>query len=168
MKNLLFPVLLLIFSCTSDQIPPSFDIEKATAEIMELHELQRDVHFQKRAADFANLLSENHISVNRGIVSTPTIEENTERFTNYFNSVAFKKWDDVKPPVIRFSDDGSLSYTIVEKEVIVTYEDETGQQIEGTTNFSWVAIYKKYGEEWKIDCVASTNKPSKEEILNQQ
>ena len=166
MKNVLIATFLLIFSCTTNQNSKSFDIEKATKEILDLHHQQRDVHFQKKAAEFASLLSENHISVNRGVVQTPTIEENTERFQGYFDSVEFIKWDDLQPPVIKFSDDGSLAYTIVEKEVVVKYKDEEEQEIQGTTVFAWVAIYKKYGTEWKIDCVASTNKPSKEELLN--
>ena len=162
MKAILFLTTLILFSCSSNQNPPVFDLEKARQEILELHELQRDVHFQKKASEFANLLSENHISLNRGAVNTPTIEENTARFQKYFDSVEFIKWDDVKPPVIRFSDDGSMAYTIVEKEVIVSYEGDEGQEIRDVTTFAWVAIYKKYGSEWKIDCVASTSMPGEE------
>ena len=164
MKALLFLTTLIFISCNSNFNSQAFDLEKATQEILELHELQRDVHFQKKASEFANLLSESHISVNRGAVNTPTIEENTVRFQKYFDSVEFIKWDDVKPPVIRFSDDGSMAYTIVEKEVMVRYEGDEGQEIRDVTTFAWVAIYKKYGSEWKIDCVASTNKPNEETI----
>ena len=159
MKVILFISILTILSCNSK---PNIDFEKATQEILELHNRQRDFHFQKMAPEFANLLSENHISVNRGAVNTPTIEENTTRFQNYFDSVEFVKWDDIKPPVIRFSDDGSMAYTVVEKEVVVKYKNEESQEILETTIFAWVAIYKKYGSEWKIDCVASTNKASEE------
>ncbi len=162
MKVILFLSILVFFSCDSQR----FDIEKATREILELHNQQRDFHFQKMAPEFASLLSENHISVNRGSVNTPTIEENTHRFQNYFDNVAFVKWDDIKPPVIRFSEDGSLAYTIVEKEVVVKYKNEEDQEILESTLFAWVAIYKKYGKEWKIDCVASTNKASEEQVVN--
>ena len=163
MKTTLLFSLLALFSCSTNQ---NFDIEKATQEILELHNYQKEVHFQKEAAEFANLLSENHISVNRGAVNTPTIAENTIRFQNYFESIAFVKWDDIKPPVIRFSDDGSIAYTIVEKEISNKYKNDEGQEIQETTIFAWVAIYKKYGNDWKIDCVASTNQPSVEQILN--
>ena len=163
MKAILLFSLLALFSCNTNQ---SFDIEKATQEILDLHNQQRDVHFQKKAAEFANLLSENHISVNRGAVKTPTIKENTIRFQNYFESIEFVKWDDIKPPVIRFSDDGSIAYTIVEKEVSNKYENDEGQEIQETTIFAWVTIYKKYGKDWKIDCVALTNQPSVDQIIN--
>ena len=55
-----------------------------------------------------------------------------------------------------------MAYTVVEKEVVVKYKNEESQEILETTIFAWVAIYKKYGSEWKIDCVASTNEASEE------
>jgi hypothetical protein len=156
MKAILFLSTLILFSCKDRQ---EFDARAATEEILRLHHLQRDYHFQKMAPEFTRLLSENHISVNRGVVDAPSIEENTARFQKYFNRVEFIKWDDLKPPIIRFSDDGSMAYTIVEKEVVVKYKTEEGQEIIDSTFYAWVAIYKKYGEEWKIDCVATTNLP---------
>ncbi len=166
MKAILLFTFLMLFSCTSNQSPKIFDKEKATQEILGLHQLQKEFHFQKKATEFANLLSENHISVNRGVVSSPSVEENTVRFQDYFNKVEFVKWDDIKPPVIRFSDDGSIAYTIVEKEVINKYKNDEGKEIQESTVFSWVAIYKKYGTDWKIDCVASTNLPSEEQMTD--
>ncbi len=153
MKYILFPLLVFLFSCSSD-----FDEERERQAILDLHEAQRDYHFQKKAEEFAGLMSEHFLSVSGGRVSRPTYEENVKRFGGYFNSVEFVKWDDVQPPMIRFSDDGSLAYTVVEKQVIVTYPDEKGGMFTDTTDFAWVTIYKKYKDGWKIDGVASTNK----------
>lgn len=153
MKPVLLFLPVLLFSCSS-----GFDEEKERQAILELHEAQRGYHFQKKAEEFAGLMSENYISVNRGQVSRPSYEENVARFGNYFDSVEFVKWDDVQPPEVRFSDDGSMAYTVVEKQVVVTYPDERGGKITDTTDFAWVAIYRKYEDGWKIDCVASTNK----------
>ena len=142
-------------ACSQNQ----FNTAKDTAEILKLHEEQRNFHFKKMAPEFAALMGPNYISVNRGIISQPSTAENTERFSNYFNSVEFEKWDDLKPPVIRFSDDHSIAYTIVDKEVILHYEGDEGEQIRDTSHFAWLAIYKKHEGVWKIDCVASTNEP---------
>lgn len=152
--------LLLCLACNKDIQRNQEAVEMK--KILALHEQQRTFHFEKMAEEFASLLSENHISVNRGEIKSPTTAENTERFKNYFKSVEFEKWDDVQPPTVRFSDDFSLAYTIVNKEVVVTYKDENDQHHRELTEFSWVAIYKKYSDGWKIDCVASTNKPSVE------
>lgn len=157
-------VFILLSACTPQQ---KFDEASERSRIMALHNLQRTYHFEKMTEEFVTLFSENHISVNRGAISRPSGAENRERFNRYFESVEFEKWDDIDPPVIRFSDDGSMAYTIVHKEVVVNYRNEDNEKVRESTGFSWVAIYKKYAGEWKIDCVASTNKPGISTITNQ-
>ena len=88
--------------------------------------------------------------------------ETISRYHGYFSSVEFLKWDDVSKPIIKFSNDGRMAYTIVDKIVAVAHKDEIGNTIEGKTHFAWIAIYKKYDNQWKIDCVTSTNKPIEE------
>ncbi len=157
-KSVGFTVLLILIFISCDKTPKINKAEEIE-KIMQLHNLQRTYHFEKMAKEFASQLSADHISVNRGEITQRTKDENVKRLDNYFSSVEFKKWDDLKPPVIRFSNDYSLAYTIVDKEVVVRYTDDEGIPKRELTKFSWVAIYKKYADGWKIDCVASTNKP---------
>ncbi len=145
--------IILIVSCTnSDQL----NIESEREKILQLHHLQREYHFNKDSISFANQLSENFISVNRGEITHPKKNELVSKYHNYFSSVDFVKWDDVSDPIIRFSEDGKLAYTIVNKVVTVRYEDENGDLIDDESRFAWIAIYRKYGNEWRIDCVTST------------
>ena len=160
-----FKALALISLLSSCTTPLTVDKEQETAKILELHNLQRSYHFDKMPEPLASLLSEHHISVNRGEIKRPTKASNIERFGNYFNAVEFEKWDDIQPPVIRFSDDYSMAYTVVNKEVTVRYQNEESDTIRSTTEFAWVAIYRKRNDEWLIDCVASTNKPDVEAVL---
>lgn len=148
--------LTIIYSCEQK---PAFNESEARAQILELHHAQRKHHFEKLIAESEAILSDSFISINRGEITQPTREESTARRKRYYDSVEFEKWDDLEPPVIRFSDDGSLAYTAVHKVVTATYQNENQEQERGTTEFAWLAIYKKYPEGWKIDCVASTNKP---------
>ena len=148
-------IFLLFFSCNKRK---EVDISENRMQILQLHNKQRDYHFNKDSIAFANHLSDNFISVNKGIISSPEKEETISRYNKYFSSVEFVKWDDETEPIIKFSDDGSMAYTIVDKIVVVTYENEDGKKVEGKTHFAWTAIYKKYGDEWKIDCVTSTDK----------
>ena len=158
--NRFYILSLIVILCISCNKPASFSIEEETANILKLHHSQRDYHFNKDSITFANQLSKNFISVNRGEISQPTKEETIARYNSYFSSVEFVKWDDVSKPIIKFSNDGSMAYTIVDKIVTVTYKDENGDLIKEETHFVWTAIYKKYGREWKIDHIASTNEPS--------
>ena len=149
--------IILIVSCKEQN---QLNIEAERDKILQLHKLQRDYHFNKDSISFADQLSENFISVNKGEITHPKKKELISRYHNYFSSVEFVKWDDVTDPIIKFSEDGKLAYTIVDKVVKVTYEDENGDFIDEETHFAWTAIYKKYGDEWKIDCVTSTDKPT--------
>lgn len=151
--------LIGLFAFTACQTEPTIDLEVEKAKILQLHNLQRDYHFNKDSIAFANQLADNFISVNKGEITQPKRQATISRYHGYFSSVEFSKWDDVAEPIIKFSDDGTLAYTIVDKIVTVTYPDEEGNTIEGETHFAWTAIYRKYGEEWKIESVTSTNKP---------
>lgn len=157
MKSLitLFSILFILVAC-NEKTPP-IDLEKEKQAILKLHNAQRDYHFNKNAQDFTNQLSDSYISVNKGVISSPSKKDNFKRFNNYFSSVEFEEWDDVSEPLIRISEDGKMAYTVVDKLVVVSYEGEDGKTVEGTTHFAWTAIYRKYGDEWKIDCVTSTN-----------
>lgn len=136
----------------------NIDFDIARSEILNLHNSQREYHFKKDSIAFANQLSDNFISVNRGEISTPERAATISRYNSYFSSVEFNRWDDVTEPIINFSNDGSMAYTIVNKIVELSYQGQEGEIINDTTHFAWTAIFKKYGEEWKIDCVTSTNK----------
>jgi len=147
-------LMMLTTSCGKK----TFSIEEEKNKILAQHNAQRGYHFEKDSIAFANQLSDNFISVNRGIISKPKKEATISRYHGYFSSVEFVKWDDVTPPIIKFSNDGSLAYTIVDKIVTVTYKDKDGNSETGETHFAWTAIYKKYGDEWKIEAVTSTSK----------
>jgi hypothetical protein len=155
----IFPLTLVLFLSLSCNEVQEISLSQEKNKILKLHNAQRDYHFNKDSIAFANQLSNNFISVNKGRISFPKKEETISRYNGYFSSVEFVKWDDVTEPIIKFSDDGSMAYTIVDKIVVVTYKDENGNTAEGETHFAWTAIYKKYGDEWKIDCVISTNRP---------
>lgn len=155
-------IIFLVYSC---KLQPAFDEAAERQKILALHHAQRGYHFNDNAEEFAQQMSEDFISVNRGMVSQPTRSENIERFGAYFKSVTFSKWDDVAEPIIRFSEDGSLAYTIVQKEVVLTYPMEQGDTIESKTEFAWLAVYRKKNREWKIESVASTNKPEETNVI---
>ena len=151
----LFLIFQLMLSCQNSK-----DIDHDdTNKILELHHAQRTYHFEKDSIAFANQHSENFISVNRGVISHPKKEELMSRYHRYFSAVEFETWDDVAEPIIKFSDDRSIAYTIVDKMVTLTYVDELGNTVQGNTHFAWTTIYKKYGDEWKIDVVTSTRIP---------
>lgn len=154
--TLIFLLCLITFLTFANTKKVNLELERQ--QILKLHNAQRDYHFNKDSIAFANQLSHDFISINKGKISSPKQSETITRYNGYFSSVEFLKWDDVTEPIIKFSDDGTMAYTIVDKIVTLTYKDENGNTVKDETHFAWTAIYKKYGDNWKIDCVTSTNK----------
>lgn len=158
MKNLHLVTLLafsitLIISCST-----KFDIEKERKRITQLLQTERKAHFDRNVDLFMSEFADSMISVNKGTVTVASPEQNKKRIGAYFGSVEFIKWDDVAEPVIRFSDDGSLAYAIVQKQVILTYPDTLGKPFYDTTDYAWTSIYRKQKGEWKVECNISTNR----------
>lgn len=143
-----------IISCTSK---PNVDLEAEKSKILALEKKQQKYHLTENAEEFVQLFSDQFTNVGRGNISMPSKIESYERFNNYFKTVEFVKWDNIQEPIIRISDDASMAYSIIEKEVIVKYYDEESQ-VTDTTHFAWTTIYRKTDGEWEIDCVTSTNK----------
>ena len=150
---LLLLLTAIIISCNSRT-----DITKEEKQIRDLLQQERKAHFDRNVDLFMSGFADSMINVNRGAVRTTTPEQNKERIGKYFGAVQFIRWDDVAEPVIRFSDDGSLAYAIVQKEVIVTYPDSTGKAFYDTTNYAWASIYRKQKGGWKVEANISTNK----------
>ena len=156
-------LFILLFSCQEKQ---PIDIAAIEQEIIEVHNLSRKYHVEKMAEEFVSQLSDKHISINRGKISKLNKDKKTNQMRQYFNAIEFEKWDDLEPPIIRFSDDYSMAYTLVNKEVVLTYTNENDEKTRESTIFSWVAIYTKQDGVWKTDCVASTNQESNSSIIN--
>jgi hypothetical protein len=135
-----------------------FDKQKETQAINALLQQERKAHFERNVDLFLSEFADSMLSVSKGKVSVTTPEENRERIGKYFGRVEFIKWDDVAEPIIRFSDDGSLAYAIVQKQVILSTADSIGKPITDTTDYAWASIYRKQKGKWKGECNISTNK----------
>src|SRR4030095_559424 len=120
--------------------------------IRQLLQQERKAHLEKDVDLFLSEFAPGMYSVNKGVVSQSSTEDHRKKIQAYFNAVKFIKWDDVAEPVIKFSDDHSLAYAIVQKQVILETTNGTGAIKTDTTNFAWTSIYRKRKNEWKIEC----------------
>ncbi|MEO0472862.1 MAG: nuclear transport factor 2 family protein [Bacteroidota bacterium] len=161
-KCLILLPFALMYACEPTSPLTSHHLEAVLA----LHHAQRDHHFQKDSAAFVDQLSDAFISVNRGKITRPSRADMLTRYHGYFSAVEFVKWDDIQEPVIRFSEDSSLAYTIVDKMVRLHYPAEDGTTIEDETHFAWTTIYRREADKWKVESISSTNEESKSHKLD--
>jgi ketosteroid isomerase-like protein len=139
--------LLIVTGCTSSS-------KSSDEEIKAVLTTEYKAHMEKNASMLVASLSDSFTSVDKGKISFPKNEETLKRFESYFGMVNFIKWDDIEPPVIRFSDDKSLAYALVRKQVVLEIKTKPGSR--DTTNFAWTGIYRKEKDGWKLECIIST------------
>lgn len=153
--KLLFAFIFVLSAFSCSETP---NLQKETAAIVALLNMERKAHFEKNASLFMSEFSDSMISVNRGTVTTANNDQRRRRIQGYFDRADFVKWDDLVPPKIRFSKDGTMAYAIVQKQVILSIKDSSDHTALDTTDFAWVAIYRKDRGQWKVECNVSTNK----------
>ncbi|MEZ5345785.1 MAG: nuclear transport factor 2 family protein [Pyrinomonadaceae bacterium] len=134
---------------------------KDLAELLRLHKEHQTAHLTYNAELFLESFADNVTQIQRGQVRTQDKAANLARFKNYFASYKFKEWEDVKPPVIRISKDGTLATIIVEKRVSGTFKNEKGEEESDLTEFAWLEVWEKINGKWKVVTIASTTKPAK-------
>ena len=89
-------------------------------------------------------------------------EESRKQFQAYFDASTFLAWDDLEPPVIGLSDDGTLAYVVAHKRVAVKPKDAGDETPPEETIFAWLETWRKVDGAWKLEALASTSMPGVE------
>jgi hypothetical protein len=146
--------------------PKSFAVPGKVAAINELMQLQKQArvaHLTRNANLLVSTFADDFTSISGGKISQPTRESSLRRLQKYLDSSTFLAWDDIRPPVIRVSDDATLGFVLVHKKVHLLTKNESGKEVEETEIFAWIETYQKIKGEWKLVAVVSTNTPEKEQ-----
>jgi hypothetical protein len=136
----------------------------AIKELLELHNQARAAHFKRDAKLLVSSFADDFTDIRDGKVQKPQREASISRLQAYFNRSTFLEWDDIKPPVIRVSEDATMAYVVVQKKVKLLTKDEKGAEYEEVEVFAWVALYRKIGGKWMLTLVASTRTPEDEVV----
>ena len=117
------------------------------------------------AEAFQSLLADDCASVDSGRLVRAGPAASLARIRQYFGAVAFLEWDDIEPPEVKVSDDGSLATMTVRNRVTVIpaaaaarpRAEQLGQAV--TTIFAWTEVLEKREGAWKVTLVTSTREP---------
>jgi len=127
-------------------------------ELLRLHDQQKTAHLTYNADLFVEMFAENLTQLQRGETSIRSKDESRARFKSYFSAFKFKEWENIRPPVINVSKDGSMATVTVEKRVRGTYKNEMGDDVEEHKVYAWLEVWEKINRKWKVVTVASTEK----------
>ena len=156
MKFVLFLFFMIISFIGCADTYTSSQKSKDIQKLSELNQNQRQAHLTGNAKMLVDEIADTMTTVSRGQVYKNSNEEIYNRFSNYFKSVEYIKWDDLEEPIINISEDGSFAEMIVKKIILLRYKNETDEWEKGATLFSWSASHKKINGAWKIISNTST------------
>ena len=147
LKTILNSVLVIcvmtFFGCQSKP-----DFEKLRSEILELHKTTIDAHWKKDIDFFTKDISDNYFSVGNGEIRIKTKREITDQFTNYLNNTTFSEYRDLQEPIIGFSKDGSLAWSIVKVKVAGKRKLDDGSVRDLNFTCAWITLYEKQKDKW--------------------
>lgn len=150
----LLVIVSFVYGCA-----PGVDLDAERAELMRIHELVRAAHINKNAAAIAVLVSDDFLNIADGEIDQWTPEDVVTRLQPYLDRSDFLAWDDLQEPIIHISDDGTMAYAVILKDVHLTRPGEDGEMVEERTIFAWTETYEKRGGEWRLTSVTSTDRP---------
>ena len=127
------------------------------ALLRHIHNQQQTAHLTHDAGLFTSTFHDPVLLIGDGSISESSRSERRERSQGYFDQVEFVAWDDVDPPIIRVSADGTMATNLVRKHVHLAVEDSNGVRQEESTQFAWMESWEKLAGVWQLMAVASTN-----------
>lgn len=74
----------------------------------------------------------------------PTIEDLRENYSDYLENYEFSKYEDDIEPIVGFSNDGSIGWSIV--KVSVKGKGKNKHDLEFTC--AWITLYKRCNDKW--------------------
>jgi hypothetical protein len=135
--------LLTFIGC---QKRPDFHLLRS--EILDLHTATIDAHWDKDVDFFVQDISEEYFSVGNGEIRHPTKEEMRSEFSSYLNNTTFTEYRDLREPIISFSKDGSLAWSIVQVKVAGSRTRDDGGEREMDFTCAWITLYERRGDGW--------------------
>src|SRR5688572_31879008 len=106
----LLPAFLILGACAHSS-PTSR--EDDVAQLLRLHERSLEAHRRSDAAMLVGDAPDDFLVVSRGSVNTVTRAQMLQGMSGYLGSTTFTRYEDLRPPVVKVSQDGTLAWVAV-------------------------------------------------------
>jgi len=123
------------------------DLEQDIAELLNIHTRDRQAHFATDVQAAISFFDNSYVYVRDGSIQRLSPADLEPIYTDYFRGATFHEWDDLEPPIIHVSDDGSMAWMIRRFRIRFT-KQEGGQATEHTSIYAGMTIYEKKEGRW--------------------
>ena len=93
---------------------------------------------------------EGYVSANGGTVRFPAAQARRTQRTAYLASTTFSTYADLRPPIVRVSEDGSLGWVIAEVEIVGESRGEDGEPRAFQDVWAWIELYERTEDGWRM------------------
>ena len=69
---------------------------------------------------------------------------------NFLQGASFSTYRDLREPIVRISEDGSLGWLIAEVEVVGTVPDQDNGRSSFHDIWAWIELYEKTDQDWRL------------------
>jgi len=149
------PLVIILCAGALDAQEPSTDAR----ELRRLHEELLEAHRTADVDRWMAIEAPVHVSVNGGRVTHPEFEARRDRRALYLEGTTFEVYRDLREPLVRVSEDGSLAWLIAEVEVRGTAASAVGGDESFHAIWAWVELYEKTDGRWRLVGNASNRRP---------
>ena len=151
--------MLLLYSSIGRGFAESPAQRKAEGELLALHQADRRAHFDYDIDGLLRNLGSELLDVRDGKINHLSREDVRKKFAEYFKQAQFTAWDDLEPPIVRVSHDGSMGWMIVHVRIAYTEKDSSGKKAVHDDTMAWMSAYEKREGHWTMTAVTSTTAP---------
>ena len=152
--TILAPLALVVCGCAT-----SADQEAEIAALKTLHAGVLEAHRQGDVDAWMAKEADTTVSANRGTISFQSSQERRARRERYLNATTFTVYRDLRPPVVKVSEDGTLGWVIAEVEIKGTHLSEEGEPSPVDGIWAWIELYEKQEGVWKAVGNVSNRRP---------
>ena len=132
--------------------------DQAKAEILRLYETTREGHLEGDADKLLAQYGQRWHDLRSGTAVPRTIDEEQQRTTGHLASTRYLAWDDVTPPRIEVSADGTMAWLLGEVHARAIQSQPDGSNREIAYRCAWLQVYVRHDGRW----AAIINAPSVE------
>lgn len=119
-------------------------------QLLHMHSELIRAHLEGRVELWMSLESDEYISVNRGHITSPSPDERERQRTAYLEGATFTAYRDLREPLVRVSQDGTMGWLMAEVEVSGTAPGPAGDRVSFQDVWAWVELYEMTEGGWRM------------------
>jgi hypothetical protein len=147
----------LMILCLAGGPPPGRSTDEKA--LLALHEQVLRAHRESNVDLLLGPETADIVVVGRGEITRPTKAQRRARFGDYLGRTRFSVYEDLVPPIVKVSGDGTLGWVIVQVHAKGMQKQDDGKEEPLEFTAAWIELYEKQGGKWLAAGNVSNFKP---------